>query len=49
MITKTYEKPEVEIYKFAAEAGFFGSTESTDQTSGFGFKNETDDDLNSWE
>lgn len=47
MITKNYICPEVDVFNFAAEAGFQVSTVSEDSTSKFSF-NDSDDDTGTW-
>lgn len=47
MITKNYISPDVDIFKFAAEAGFLDSTVSEDSTSKFNY-NDSDDNTSAW-
>lgn len=47
MTTKNYISPEIDIFKFAAEAGFLDSTVSEDSTSKFNY-NDSDDNTSAW-
>ena len=47
MTTKNYISPEIDIFKFAAEAGFLDSTVSEDSTSKFN-DNDSDDNTSAW-